>query len=422
MNVHSAVVVSLFMKIIHILVAGLLLASTGQAAHADPAEGKAPMISPIVASSNGLTFDLFAHLGQKPGNLAFSPVSIAAALSMTWLGARGETAAQMQGVLHLAGTPDEIQAATGQLMAALAAPGQQVTLRIANRLFADEGAAIDPHFIELTRTIFGAPLEPLDFRHDAEAARVHINAWIAGVTNDRIKDLLGPSSIRPSTRLVLANAVYFLADWMHPFVATRTAPAPFHVNGKDAHDVATMHEQGQFAHAHLEGVALIDLPYQGGDWVMTIVLPDAVDGLDAVERRLSLATFTTWLSALAPTQVDLALPKVRIDPASPIELSPVLAAMGMPLAFDATRADFSGITGRGKERLVISDVFHKAFVAIDEKGTEAAAATGVVFAPTGMRLPAPSIPFKADHPYLFFLRQRSSGMILFAGRVSDPSR
>jgi len=382
--------------------------------------------------------DLYARARSSKGNLALSPLSLSTALTMTWAGARGDTAAQMAKVLHLEGSVDHVLDLAGKLLASYQAPEQKVTLRVANRLFGDKAFTFDQGYLDRTKAAFGAPLEALDFRAAADDGRQRINAWIAKETQDRIKDLIPPGGLTSLTRLVLANAVYFLGDWLTPFKKEATRPDPFHLTKTDTKSVPTMHQTGHFRFAARDGVKVLELPYQGEDLAMTLVLPDAVDGLDALEARLAPAALASWVGALASNNVAVALPRLEIDPPGALSLGATLAALGMPLAFDPVKADFTGIAtppdpvtmggdppnppARPAERLHIDKVFHKAFVKVDEKGTEAAAASAVVMAARGMMRPAaPPVEFTADHPFLFFLRDVRSGMILFMGRVSDPA-
>ena len=377
-------------------------------------------IQGLARSDNAFGLDLFAKLRAQKGNLAISPLSLSTALTMTWAGARGETAEQMKKVLHQSGTIEQALLLNGKVLAMYRDPELKVTLSIANRLFVEKAYALKPSYIDIMGTTFGAPVEPVDFSNDFEASRQHINAWIAAVTQERIKDLLPEKSLDPTTCLVLANAVYFLGGWSQPFSKQLTAAASFHPTASESHDVPTMHHADLFRFAATDGVKLLEMFYMGRALAMTLVLPDQVDGLDAVEARLSPATLDAWLGALATDRVDVALPKFEIDPADSLALGDTLKALGMPLAFDPNKANFTGIA---TPSLYIDKVFQKAFVKVDEKGTEAAAATAVV----GKKMsakgkpPPPKVEFHADHPFLFFLRDVRSGMILFMGRVSDPT-
>jgi serpin B len=352
--------------------------------------------------------------------LALSPFSLATALTMTSAGARGETAEQMKKVLHQSGTIEQALDLNGKLLASYQDPELTVTLRIANRLFVEKAYTLKPSYLDIMGSTFGAPIEPVDFRHDFDASRQRINAWIGSVTQDRIKDLLPEKSLDGNTCLVLANAIYFLGGWSQPFSKQLTAAAPFHLTASESRDVPTMHHADLFRFAATDGVKLLEMFYKGRALAMTLVLPDQIDGLDAVEARLSPATLDAWLGALAADRVDIALPRFEIDPADSLALADTLEALGMPFAFNPNKANFTGIA---TPSLYIDKVFHKAFVKLDEKGTEAVAATAVV----GRKLsakgepPPPKVKFHADHPFLFFLRDVRSGMILFMGRVTDPT-
>jgi serpin B len=317
----------------------------------------------------------------------------------------------MAKVLHLEGAPDGAVGAAGKLAASYAGADQKVTVRLADRLFGDEAYAFDRGYLDTINAAFGAPLQALDFHGSPDAARQRINGWVAKETQDRIKDLVPAGGVDGRTRLVLVNAIYFLGDWMTPFKKDSTGPAPFFTGKTDQKDVPTMRRGGEMRFAAQGGVKVLELPYQGGDLAMTLVLPDAVDGLDAVEARLTQPVLDGWIAALAPDQVSVSLPRVEINPASALSLGPILASLGMPLAFDEGKADFTGIANppSAAERLHISSVFHKA-------------ATAVLMVPRAVVRPIqPPREFKADHPFLFFLRDVRSGLILFMGRVADPS-
>ncbi len=372
----------------------------------------------LARSDNAFGLDLFAKLRTQKGNLALSPLSLATALTMTWAGARGETAEQMKKVLHQSGTLAQALDLNSKLLTSYQDPELSVTLRIANRLFVEKTCTLKPSYLDITRTTFGAPVEAVDFQHEFDASRQHINTWIGSATQERIKDLLPPEGVTAATRLVLANAIYFLGGWSGPFPKQLTVAAPFHLTASESHDVPTMHKAGLFRFAATDGVKVLEVFYKGRALAMTLVLPDQKDGLDAVEARLSPATLEAWFGALAADRIDVALPRFEVEPASSLALQATLEALGMPLAFNPNKADFTGIT---TPSLSIDNVFHKAFVKLDEDGTEAAAATGVVMSHKRSPPPPPKVEFHADHPFLFFLRDVRSGMILFMGRVSDPT-
>ncbi len=377
----------------------------------------------LARSDNAFALDFYGKVRSRPGNLVMSPFSVSTALEMALAGARGETAAQMARVLHQSSPADRALDIRGLLLASYAAPGQHVTLRVANRLFGEKTYPFEqPYLAHLTRAL-GAPLLPLDFRGHAEESRARVNGWVSEETHGRIEEIVPPGGIDADTRLALVNAIYFLGDWAVPFRKESTSPAPFFTGDAAQKEVPTMHLEEHLPFAATDGVEILELPYQGGALAMDFVLPDARDGLAAVEARLTPAVFDRWIGAATTTNVDVSLPKLEIAPPDALSVGDTLAALGMPLAFDCAGADFTGIGNPSRgERLFLSKVFHKAFIKLDEKGTEAAAATAAVPAVAGLG-PVAEAPrqFKADHPFLFFLRDVRSGLVLFMGRAADPA-
>jgi serpin B len=327
----------------------------------------------------------------------------------------------MKQVLRLDIGPDAAMTGWGKLAAALQDPARPLQLRIANRLFGEQSYKLEPAYLEKTRAAYGAALEPLDFAKAPEPARAHINKWVEDQTEQRIKDLLPPRSIDPDTRLVLVNAIYFLADWKDPFEKQQTTEQPFTLAPGKTRPAMMMRRRGGYRIAKGDGASVLELPYAGGDTAMLVVLPDKVDGLPAVERSIDATKLTAWTQALVDQQVQVWLPRFLIDPPASMELSRPLKALGMAKAFDRGRADFTAIANPPKpeDRLYIGAVFHKAFVKVDEKGTEAAAATAVVM-PRAGGMPPPVPDFKVDHPFLFFIVDKPSGLVLFMGRVAEP--
>jgi serpin B len=365
--------------------------------------------------------DLWTRLGKSDGgNLAISPAGISLALSMTWAGAKLHTAAEMQRVLHL--NSDAASIATGwkAILETWTAPGRSLELHVANRLYGEQSYEFEQPFLDLTRTRFKAPLELVNLKSDSEAARQRINAWVGEVTRQRLQELVPTGALDRRARLVLVNAIYFLGTWAEPFLKESTRSADFHVSPGVNRRVPMMNRTGSYRFLHESGVSVIEVPYSDKDATLLVVLPDAPEGLRSLERSLSLAQLEGWLKQLRPSDVALSLP--RFEAKSPVlSLPQLLSSLGMPLAFDRRRADFTGI---GKptaldERLTLGPLFHQAFVKVDENGTEAAAATAVVAVAAGAAL-AP-VEFKADHPFLFLLLDKASGLILFLGRVADPT-
>lgn len=398
-------------------------ASTGPAP-TGPAPPLPAAIDDLAAGSNELAFDLYGRIRTSgAGNLAISPASISAALAMTYGGARGETADQMKATAHFAGDPASTSAAWGELSRALTDPRRPMKLRLANRLFGEKAYSFDTGFLEKTRTAFDAPLEILDFKHGPDAARARINGWVEERTERRIKDLLPSSAIDADTRLVLVNAIYFLADWQTPFEKMWTRDEPFHLTTTTQKKVPTMNRTDPLPLAKHGGATVVALDYKGGHTAMWVVVPDAIDGLAEVEKTLSGTTFASMKKAFSTVNVALALPRFEVNPKESLSLGKELRALGMAQAFEREKANFTGIANPTdpRDRLFIANVFHKAFVKTDEKGTEAAAATAVDMAAGTGAPPQKPVELKVDRPFLYFIVDKASSLVLFMGRVTDPT-
>jgi len=366
---------------------------------------------------NAFGLELLGRVGTSGGNVVVSPASVALALAMARAGAGGATAAQMDNVLHGVGADglnalDQALAARNGTFTDAAGVGLPVTLQIANAPFAQRGLALLPAYLDTLAADFGAGVRLVDYQADPEAARQTINAWVKTQTDGRIPQLLGTGTVTPATRLALVNAIYLKASWATAFPADATQPAPFTRADGSTVSVATMSLSTSLQYAAGPGWRAVELPYVGGSLALTVIVPDDLATFEAGLTEQGLAQVT---SALAPREVDLSLPKFSIETAT--SLAAALTALGMPLAFDPDQADFSGITTQ--QRLFISDVIHQADIAVDEKGTEAAAASAVVMA--GTAAPAERVTLRVDRPFLFALRDLPTGAILFLGRVADPS-
>jgi serine protease inhibitor len=374
------------------------------------------------SGANAFAVDLYKALRDRPGNLAVSPASVELALTLAFVGAKGATAEEMGRALHL--PVDDAIARARELMARLDDPARTAyTLRVANRLFAEESYALEKPYLERVASL-GAPLEAVDFRRGAEPARQRINSWVAEQTADRIRDLLPRGAVDTETRLVLANAIYLLADWRSSFARESTRPETFHLTATEDASAPTMLQVATFPYLSADGVALLEMPYAGDDLSMVIVLPDRVDGLATVERGLDAGRLESWIARMRDERVVVLLPRFTIDPPEPLALTQALQVLGVKLAFDRDRADFTGIANPSDpaDRLFVNEVFHKAFVKVDEKGTEAAAATAVVVIGASSARPAEQPKeFRADHPFLFAVRDRKTGAFLFLGRVVRPA-
>jgi len=384
----------------------------------------------LARGSNAFGFDLYRRLRGTPGNLVISPASLSTALTMAWGGAAGETAAQIGKVLHQEGTADEAMATSGQLARSLQDPARPVVFHIANQLFVEKSYPLVPAYLGRMRTDFGAAAEPVDFKGAPERSRARINHWVEEQTAKRIQDLVPPGGVTAETRLALVNAIYFLGDWAVPFERAATQPAPFHVTPAETRDVPTMNRLGGFRVARKDGVTAVELPYKGRGMSMLLIVPteigpDEVAGLASLESTLDAGRLEGLVAGLNGEKVWLSLPSFEVRPPRSLSLAKDLIALGMPLAFDRETADFTGIANprNPAQRPVITAVYHKGFVKVDEKGTEAAAASAILMAETGAAPDEkPPARLQVDHPFLFLIRDEASGLVLFLGRVTDPSR
>lgn len=371
----------------------------------------------VVGGNNQFALDVYRRLAARGGNLFLSPFSISTALAMTYGGAEGKTAEEMASVLRFPFGRERLHPAFAALMKEVrSGESQDYQLSVANGLWAQRGYAFKEEFKTVVKTNYGAELRELDFAAAAEEARQLINAWVEKQTQGKIVDVIGSHDITPLTKLVLANAIYFRGRWADPFREQATEDAPFRVTPKQEVTVPMMRRQKEFQYLETGSFQALRLAYKGGNLSMIVFLPRKVDGLPEFEKSLTTDKLAGWLTKLDWREVRVFLPRFRMT--SAFTLNGVLSAMGMQQAFDAKAADFSGMTG-GKD-LFISLVIHKAFVDVDEKGTEAAAATAVLAPPTAA--PGPPLPavFRADHPFLFLIHDQRSASILFIGRVTNP--
>ena len=391
-------------------------------------------------ATNQLAVDLHRQLATGNDNLCVSPYSIESALAMTFAGADGETRSEMARVLHfptdassvpasfasLQHSLEEMSAKTAELVKQskkFGGPSEPIMLSIANRLFAQKGYDFRESFLTLMKQNFGAAFELIDFVHDATEATQHINKWVADQTHDRIRDLIPAGALDETTRLVLANALYLKASWADPFSEQATRPEPFHVHGSAPVDVPMMQKRDKhFGYAKREGYTAVSLPYSGYDLQFLVLLPDNVNGLRALESRLT-GQMVAECAKLQTREVDLHLPKFKIEPPT-IALAEKFEALGMKTAFDQPRgsANFDRMAPRKpNDYLFISQVFHKTFIAVDEKGTEAAAATAVaMMAGTALIQRPPPVEVKIDRPFVYAIQHVPTGVCLFLGRVTDP--
>ena len=395
----------------------------------DPVEPSAADAEPmeLVSGNNTFAFDLYQALREQDGNLFYSPYSISLALAMTYAGARGETESQMSDTLHFTLPQADLHPAFNALDLELASRsgGEQggddegFQLSIANSVWGQEGYEFLDEFLNVLAESYGAGVRPTDFQGAPEESRLKINDWVANRTNDRIKDLIPQDAINDLTRLVLANAIYFNADWLHPFYYNPVVSRPFHLlDGREV-DVPMMTEVEEYGYAKGDGYQAVDLPYAGEEVSMTILLPDRGTFRD-FEETMDAALVSRIIEEIQLTTVDLTMPKFEFE--SQFRLNDTLETMGMSNAFSELKADFSGMDGQscltGSNCLLISGVFHKAFVAVDQEGTEAAAATAVIARFTSGTLSYVTV--EVDRPFIFLIRDRVTGTILFVGRFEEP--
>jgi serine protease inhibitor len=412
------------MKTIQILISAVLLFTSACSASDEnntPENQEPETMQTIVDGNTSFAFDLYGRLKDTKGNLFFSPYSISTALAMTYTGADGITADQMQKTLHfprfLYRDSNPFHAGYGRLINQLNQQGQKgdYQLLIANALWGQKGYEFLDSFIAVNNRYYNAGLENVDFVNETEQARQTINQWVEDKTQDKIKDLIPQGALDAMTRLVLTNAIYFKGDWVQQFDKKQTKDAPFYLLSGETIQAPLMQQKEKFRYGETDELQLLELPYKDDELSMLVLLPKEKDGLEALEKQLTAENLAQWQKKVRKQEVQVFLPKFTI--VSQFSLSHTLSAMGMPDAFSGN-ADFSGMSGNKK--LFISDVIHKAYVEVNEEGTEAAAATGVVVGLTAM--PAPPPVFRADHPFVFVIKDNKTGSLLFLGRMMDPTK
>ncbi|XP_034998519.1 leukocyte elastase inhibitor-like isoform X1 [Hippoglossus stenolepis] len=433
--------------------------------------------APLSKANTSFCLDLFKQLNDKDkaANVFFSPFSISSALAMLMLGTRGNTHTQISEVLCFTETkkpkqaeirqdspmqsqmqtrlqmqtqlqqtsrlpqyllkvfsgcsqclkpkdsPDDVHAGFSQLLSALNTPDAQFSLSIANRLYGEQSYQFVKDFLEETRKHYQAELESVDFRTSLEEVRVNINSWVQEQTQDKIKDLLAKDALDKGTMLVLINAIYFKGNWDKRFEMDSTLDAEFRISKDDTKPVKMMRQKSKFTFATIPEVncQILEMPYEGKDLSMLIFLPNKIEddttGLERLEKELTYEKFVEWTSPdlMGQNEVEVRLPRFKME--ETYNLNEVLKGMGMVDAFDVTKSDFSGMSPAND--LVLSKVVHKAFVEVNEEGTEAAAATAVIVTERSIMIP---VTFIADHPFLFFIRHNTNKAVLFAGRFCSP--
>ena len=372
--------------------------------------------STLVLNNSDFAIDLYHKLRSSEGNIFFSPYSISTALAMTYAGARNETEKQMAKAMHFTISQDKLHPAFSNLQEKLKKVQKKgnVQLLIANSLWPHKGYPFRNEFLGLVKKNYKTEITAVDYVRQTEKARKTINAWVEEKTRDKIKDLIKPGILDALTRLVLANAIYFKGNWASQFDKKHTRDMLFKLSPDKTSKTPMMYQKGQFGYWADKDLQVLEMPYVGKQLSMVVLMPTRVDGLPQLEKKLNVENLRRWNSRLRERKVDTWLPKFKLE--CDFRVDKALQAMGMVDAFTGD-ANFSGMDGT--DWLYISAVLHKAFVDVNEEGTEAAAATALV-----MTLKcAPMDPqFRADHPFVFLIQENQTGSILFIGRMTDPTK
>jgi serpin B len=391
----------------------LVLLSVGSA----PPEARqetTPEQEAVAEGNSRFTLELFSRLKTTDENQILSPFSVYCALAMVYAGAGGNTEVQIAQSLHFQTNQSSFHSGMSAFLASFTNLSKNdVELNIGNGLWAQSGYQLKTEFTKLCRNDYRADLDFVDFQTGAETARQRINTWIDRTTRGKIKDLFAPGAIHTDTRLAIANAIYFNGKWASRFDKEKTHASEFWVSPEKTTQVPMMWQKSTFLFLADEDTQILELPYRGESISMLVLLPKDRDGLAKLEEQLNGENLVKWIKLLHPADVDLLLPKFKMS--SRFSLNQPLAGMGMPDAFDAARADFTGMTAQ--RPLFINVVEHAAIVEVDEEGTVAAAGTGVSFGCSKMPVPA---TFHADHPFIFLILDRSTHTPLFMGKVANP--
>ncbi|XP_078686715.1 leukocyte elastase inhibitor-like isoform X6 [Branchiostoma floridae x Branchiostoma belcheri] len=369
----------------------------------------------LSAANTEFALSLYRQLCGDSGNVFFSPYSISVALAMTSLGARGSTEAAMKGTLCYKDMSNDVLHSTFSTLHQQLYASDKYTLQTANRLYGEQTYSFLQDFLNATRKNYGAELASVDFKGAAEQVRGTINKWVEEQTKDKIKDLIPAGAVDAMTRLVLVNAIYFKGNWDKQFKAEMTQDMDFNINNNEKVKVPMMKMEEKFNYGEFQDqkFRVLELPYVEKELSMLIFLPDEVEGIRNLESALTATTLQTVSSQMYSTKVNLMLPRFKLE--QDFSLGETLKKMGMGEAF-SDGADFSGMSAAAD--LFISEVVHKAFVEVNEEGTEAAAATGVMM--RARMMPRPPMKFFADHPFIFLIRDNRSSSVLFFGKMQMP--
>jgi serpin B len=390
----------------------LIVGETGRCASAAPDTGAAAQ------AVNAFAVDVYKKIRQPNGNLIFSPYSVSTCLSMAYAGARGRTESQMAKALHFSLQQGQMNVALGALNSQILAAGKDKTveLNVANALWLEKSFPLLQFYLKTVQADYQGGIKQLDFLHGPDAARNTINKWVEEQTKDKIKDLLAPEMVGSDTRLVLTNAIYFKGTWQTVFMKSATQEQPFTL--LDGTEIRTpmMWRTSGYGYWEKEDLQALEMPYKGRDLSMMVLLPSKRTRFEDFERSITPEKLKQWVGSFVEREVKVILPKFKIT--SQCRLRKPLTGLGMTDAFSAG-ADFSAITS--KKPFFIGEAVHKAFVEVNEEGTEAAAATAILAPRSKPPTELPAIPiFRADHPFLFLILHKPSNCILFMGRVTKP--
>lgn len=370
----------------------------------------------VVEANNLFSIDLYDKYKSEDGNLFFSPYSISSALSMTYEGAKGQTAEEMQAVLHLPDGKNKIRSDFVSIYNELNKADKNYKLTTANALWAQEDYPFVNEYFNVVDEYYDGKVTNLDFKTDTENSRVTINNWVEDKTNDKIKDLIPAGMLSPATRLVLTNAIYFKANWSSQFDAKDTWDGKFKLGSGESVDARMMYQTSNYNYGETSDLQILEMDYLGNDLSMLIILPKE-NNMAQIENTFSVEKLEDWKDYMQTEKVRVTLPKFKFE--TKYFMAEDLKEMGMPTALYPD-ADFTGMSPT--DELFISQVIHQTFIEVAEYGTEAAAATAVIMgAGAAPEQEQPKI-FRADHPFIFIIQQKDSGNILFMGRMSDPTQ
>lgn len=381
------------------------------------------ILSSVVAANNQFAMDLYSKYKSKDGNVFFSPYSISSALAMTYEGAKEQTADEMQRVLHLPDSKDKIRSDFASIYSGLNKADKPYNLTTANALWAQEDYPFVNDYLVTVERYYDGKATNVNFKTDTENTRNTINSWVENKTNNRIKDLIPAGFLDPLTRLVLTNSIYFKANWSEQFDAGATSDQAFRLSSGANVTVKMMHNTEYLNYGETNILQIVEMPYLGNNISMLIILPKG-NSLNELENSISTTNLANWKKDMKSEEVRVSLPKFKFE--TKYFMKKDLEEMGMPTAFKWPDADFTGMSAAKEleERLYISEVIHQTFVEVSESGTEAAAATAVIMevreAGSAGPRPEPKV-FTADHPFIFIIQEKSTGNILFMGRVMNPA-